>query len=50
MNEIISRLEKMDIKNIETLILTASFMFLSISGGVTWKWFLTIFTIAIGFY
>ncbi len=51
MNEIISKLAKLiDVKSLVTLILTAGFMFLSISGGVTGQEFLTIFTIVIGFY
>lgn len=38
------------VKSIVTVILTAVFAFLSITGGITANEFLTIFTVVIGFY
>lgn len=45
------RLEKLlAVKSIVTIALTAVFAYLSVTGSITSKDFLTIFTIIVGFY
>ena len=47
-NKIIERL--ISIKSIVTLILTAVFAYLSVTGSISGEQFLTIFTVVISFY
>lgn len=48
MSEIISKL--LTVKSIVTILLTITFVYLSIIGSISGTEFLTIFTIVIGFY
>lgn len=47
----VEKLKKLiDVKSIVTIILTAAFTFLSVTGQITPDQFITIFTVVIGFY
>ena len=51
MKDIIARLAKLiDVKSIVTIVLTAVFSYMTVTGAVTAEQFLTVFTVVIAFY